>query len=204
MNYEIGKVTRRLVMPVGDVKQLSVAVVVDGSYETEKRQDGTAGRKYLPRTVEEMTKIEALIKHAVNFDESRGDKVEVANIPFEPLTEPVLEAPEEKTILTTLIAYLKAAARPVSLGIAGMLAFLFILRPLMRWMTSTSPWDVEIFQQLPKTIAEIEREYARRGAGGSGELPYAEEVSNIISTNQDRSVQLINGWLNEATTSESR
>jgi flagellar M-ring protein FliF len=77
-NYEISKTIRNTVREVGEIKKLSVAVLVDGRYSTD-----TEGNKtYEPRSEEEMGRITALVRSAVGFDESRGDKLEVVNLQF--------------------------------------------------------------------------------------------------------------------------
>ncbi len=84
-NYEISKTTRNLVRETGDVKKLSVAVMLDGTYTTDK--DGK--KTYQPRSKEEIDRITALIKSAIGFNEERGDKIEVANLQFAEIsTEP--------------------------------------------------------------------------------------------------------------------
>lgn len=77
-NYEVSKTTRNLVRQTGEVKKLSVAVMLDGTYETDK--DGK--KTYKPRSKEEIDRITALVKSAIGFDEKRGDTIEVANMQF--------------------------------------------------------------------------------------------------------------------------
>ena len=57
----------------GDVKRLSVAVVVDGDDST----DAAGKESYRPRTAKEMQQIEALVKSAIGFNQQRGDQVQV-------------------------------------------------------------------------------------------------------------------------------
>ena len=76
--------------------------MVDGTYQSNTTKSGE--RTYVPRTTEELTKIENLVKSAVNFAADRGDKVEVVNIPFE--TNQVVP-PEEDSMLETWLARLK-------------------------------------------------------------------------------------------------
>src|SRR5207245_191071 len=76
------KVVSRTVAPVGALKQLSVAVLVDGVYTEEKGK-----RVFARRPQEEMDRLRDLVKSAVGFSETRGDKIEVACVPFQ--AEPV-------------------------------------------------------------------------------------------------------------------
>src|SRR3954471_20773340 len=78
-NYEISKKVVTSTVDGGDVKKVSVAVVVDGS--------GDAAANYKPRSAEEMTKITALVKSAMGFDQARGDLVQVTNMQFARMEE---------------------------------------------------------------------------------------------------------------------
>lgn len=77
-NFEISKTVTNQVQESGKVKKLSVAVLVDGTYT--KDPDGK--EVYTPRPEEERKQLETLVKSAVGFDEKRGDKVEIVNMPF--------------------------------------------------------------------------------------------------------------------------
>jgi flagellar M-ring protein FliF len=76
-NYEISKTVRTLSQNGGDVKRLSVAVVVDGATNTVNGKDS-----YTARTPAEMKQIEALVKSAMGFSQARGDQVQISNMPF--------------------------------------------------------------------------------------------------------------------------
>ena len=78
VNYEISSKTLETVRESGAVKKLSVAVVVDGSTKT----DANGQSVYEPRKPEELAEIDRAVKAAIGFDEKRGDKVEVINLPF--------------------------------------------------------------------------------------------------------------------------
>lgn len=84
IQYEVGKVFERKVVAPGQLRRVSVAVLIDGTYRMIT--DGkTAEQKavYLPRKPEELEKIKEAVKKAVGFDISRGDQVEVAEFPFD-------------------------------------------------------------------------------------------------------------------------
>ncbi|MCK6418078.1 MAG: flagellar M-ring protein FliF [Alphaproteobacteria bacterium] len=77
-NFEISRTVRSTTREVGEIKRLSVAVLVDGTYKV----DDTGNRIYEPRKQEELDRITALVRSAVGFDEQRGDKVDVVNMQF--------------------------------------------------------------------------------------------------------------------------
>lgn len=134
LNYEINKTVRNQVREAGQVRHLSVAVVVDGKYEPEKDKDGKDVKDgkpvYVPRSADEMEQIKALVRSAVNFEASRGDTVEVINLQFQQAEA----APEQQLIdmmfgvpkedLFHLIEILVMA------GI-GVLVLLLVVRPLL-------------------------------------------------------------------------
>ena len=134
LNYEINKTVRNQVREAGQVRRLSVAVVVDGRYEMEKDAEGKDKKDgkqiYVPRTTEEMDQLKALVRSAVNFDANRGDTVEVVNLPFQqaeasadqPLMDMMFGVPKED--LFHLVEILVMA------GI-GVLVLLLVVRPLL-------------------------------------------------------------------------
>ena len=79
VRYEISNTTKTEIVEGGRIKRLSVAVVVDGV--TAPGADGAPGA-WAAREPQELDRITTLVKSAVGFDESRGDKVEVVNLKF--------------------------------------------------------------------------------------------------------------------------
>jgi flagellar M-ring protein FliF len=195
-NYEIGKTVSRQIMPVGIVKRLSVAVIVDGSYESipVEGEKQTRETKYVPRTDEEIRQLENIVKRAVNFDAARGDMVEVANIAFNINT--FVPEPEIGGFGRRLDALKDYGAffKYLLAGLFVLFTFVFVIRPLIRWLTDT-PWeDVELLEHLPRTIAEIEKQYNQKDQ-------YAQivnQASKMISSKQDDSARLLEQWLKEA------
>ncbi|MGD9365261.1 MAG: flagellar basal-body MS-ring/collar protein FliF [Desulfobacteraceae bacterium] len=196
-NYEIGKTINRKIMPVGKLNKLSVAVIVDGKYSTIVKGKGDKRReeiKYEARSDEEMAKLESIVKRAVNFDQTRGDMVEVTNIPFN--TEKLSQPPEVKGVgswLENLKAY-GSHIKYVMGGLFVLFTFMYIIRPLIKWLTDTSWEDVELLEHLPRTVAEIERQYANKDAAKS---KYVDQAAQIIQGNQEDTAQLMQQWLKE-------
>ncbi len=194
-NYEIGKTTSRKILPVGSIKRLSVAVVVDGTYtKAEEAEAGEAQLQYVARTAEEMTKIENIVKSAVDFDKKRGDNIEVVNIPFATDTEASMtdQAPKNQWL-----DMLKEYQMFIKYGIAGLfilLTFMTILRPLARWLTSTPLEEIEMFQNLPQAIKELENQYSQE----RGSLDYTKRAAQMLANNTDDSRQLAKQWVKES------
>jgi flagellar M-ring protein FliF len=199
-NYEVGKVVSRKIMPFGKVMRNSVAVMVDGSYEMSPPAKGGAGKsklRYVARTEAEMSKLENIVKRAINFDESRGDVVEVVNLPFESSKAALEEVPvEPQGWMNTVKNVLPGLSKYLLPGIFLLLAFLFVARPMMQWLTSISVSEAELFEQLPKTIAEIEREYSQRERLQEvGSLPFRDKATQMIASDHRSAVNAVEGWL---------
>jgi flagellar M-ring protein FliF len=78
-NYEISKTTTNTVVQSGSIKQLSVAVLIDGHH---KKNPQTNEDIYEPRSKQELEQLKALVSAAIGLDETRGDKIELINLPF--------------------------------------------------------------------------------------------------------------------------
>jgi flagellar M-ring protein FliF len=194
-NYEIGKMTSRQIMPVGKLKRLSVAVVVDGTYKRVLNEEGPEAVEeiqYVPRSEAEMAKLENIVKRAVNYDETRGDKVEVVNISFAG-QKPGTEAPPSRGLFERL-ADNAGALKYIASAFLLMLSFLFVIRPLVRWLTASPLEDYQLIEQLPKTISELEKQYSRSEDG----LPFTGRAAQLIRQDQENTTRLMQDWLKES------
>lgn len=194
-NYEIGKTVSRKIMPVGKLQRLSVAVVVDGTYKTVtvgKGNDQREELQYVPRTAEEITTFENIVKSAVNFDPDRGDKVEVANIPFS-TGDLTADAEDHGFPWLEHLKNMGGIFKYLAVAVFVLFSFAYVIRPLIRWLTDTSWEDVDLLEHLPRTISEIESQYAAKGLGDS----YVQQAAQMITSNRDDSSRLMQQWLKE-------
>jgi len=193
VNYEIGKLTSRTLEPVGTTERISVAVLVDGTYQSNAKENGQLEWTYVPRSPEELTKIENLVKSAVNFVADRGDKVEVVNIPFE--TAKIGE-PEADSMIESWLSKLKNYKpyfKYTFLSLFLILTFIFVVQPLIRWLTAHTAADAEILEQLPKTVGELEKDYA----ADPKQLTFKDQVSRLVASDNEASVGVMRDWLKE-------
>ena len=125
-NYEISKKVTTSTVDGGDVKKLSVAVVVDGS--------GDTAAAYKPRSADEMAKISALVKSAMGFDQARGDQVQVTNMPFARMDDTAAGTPAPKPLLGLDSGYWFKIIEAAILCLTALLIGLFVARPLINRM----------------------------------------------------------------------
>ena len=128
-NYEISKTTRTSQMDGGDLKRLSVAVVVDGETTT----DAGGKNSYRPRTAKEMQQIEALVKSAIGFSQQRGDQVQVTNMEFARV-DAGLATPAPAPLLGLDAADWFKIIEAAILSLTALLIGLLVVKPLINRM----------------------------------------------------------------------
>ncbi len=124
-NYEISKKVVTSTQEGGDVKRLSVAVVVDGTVGDNK--------SYNPRTPAEMAQINSLVKSAMGFDQARGDQVQVSNMAFARM-DAGPETPADKPLLGLDSSYWFKIIEAAIMCVTALLIGLFVARPLIARM----------------------------------------------------------------------
>lgn len=159
INYEINKTVRNQVRESGQIRRLSVAVVVDGSYKTS--EDGKT-TTYIPRTDDEISKIKELVRSAVNFDAARGDALEVVNMQFAQIdmSKDLASGPSDM-LMGIPRADIFHAVETLILAIIGLLVVLLIVRPILRKVLESAV-TVSSEQAMIGGAA-----YAGAGAGGN-------------------------------------
>lgn len=90
VNYEVDRTIRHTVLPVGSIKRLSVAVVVNGNRKVSDAKGKTSTKTL---TDAEKEQIDNLVRDAVGFDQTRGDSLNVQVAAFTESKEIVEELP---------------------------------------------------------------------------------------------------------------
>jgi flagellar M-ring protein FliF len=127
VNYEVDKTIQHIRQPLGGVKRLSVAVVVN--YRKETDAEGKIEQR--PLSAEEIAKINDLVKEAMGYSKERGDTLNVANSPF---TESEAEVIPETPIWMNPVAWDWGKEIGKHLLIAGLVLYLLmgVLRPYLK------------------------------------------------------------------------
>ena len=146
VNFEISRTTTTKVYETAIIERLTVAVLVDGSYDTDAEGEGV----YIPRNEEELLQLGALVRSTIGFDESRGDTVEIINMQF------TFEELEEESVKSALFGLGKEdffqIAEFILISIVAVLVILLVLRPLVARavsvMAATAQAAAEAAQQM--------------------------------------------------------
>lgn len=141
-NFELDRTLTHTRQPVGRVKRITVAVVLDNVpnvpaavADGEDAPEGDAA-PFRALSAEEIGRIEALVKQAVGFNEPRGDVVTVVNAPFvvpEPLEE--IAAPIWENPLVWQIGRIAIGALLV------LLLIVLVIRPTLKQLLSPPARD---------------------------------------------------------------
>lgn len=149
-NYEISRITKTEVTEAGRVNRLSVAVLVDGTYNKNEKGDVV----YAARPKEELDRIAALVRSAIGFDQKRGDQVEVVNLKF--AEEPsVIPVPEQKGLLGMFQFTKDDIMYFIELGVMsllGLIVLLMVVRPLVKRVLAADPAAAPKPSALPAPV----------------------------------------------------
>lgn len=140
-NYEVDRTISHIKQPVGNLKRLSVAVVVN--YIRDKDGEPQA----LPP--EELNKLTNLVREAMGYSETRGDSLNLVNSQFNdgPPPVPMWRDPEMIALFKTILAWL-----------VGLLVALWLYRKVRRSVTEY------LYPPVDPEMAEAERIEAAREA----------------------------------------
>lgn len=81
-NYELNKTVQHIVEGVGNIKHLSVAVMVNNKRIVKTDKDGKKTITYVPRSPAEIQTLTRLVQTAVGYQPNRKDQVSVVNVDF--------------------------------------------------------------------------------------------------------------------------
>jgi flagellar M-ring protein FliF len=191
-NYEISKTIRHTKSRSGAIKRLSVAVMVDGSYEKIVDKDGNSEIKYTPRSDDDLKRFTSMAQNAVGFDADRGDRLEVVGLSF--LSSRAVEAKAD--VMSKYQEILERFAQPMIYLLLSICFIFFVVRPFFR-LLSTKQLEEQRRAMLAKVDEEetqiTEEELALKPLGMSDK----ERIYKLAQSDPDRAADLVRRWLRE-------
>jgi flagellar M-ring protein FliF len=227
VNYEIGRTVTNHVREGGQVRRLSIAVLVDGNYAAG--DDGTTS--YTPRGQEELDQIAALVRSAVGFDSNRGDTLEVINMRFaqEDLAA-IAQAEAANKIFGFDRTQLLHVIETVVLGLVALLVVILVVRPLLTRLFAGVPTAADEMDETERLMLAtapgggaaalggplgMSGDQALLGGGeGEGELDRMidigqvegrvrassiKKVGEIVEKHPNETVSILRGWIYQET-----
>jgi flagellar M-ring protein FliF len=165
LNFEFKKTLSKVVEPVGSLKKLSAAVLVDAKI---------AEGKGVSRTPEEMAMITKLVKSAIGFQDGR-DALSVETTQFE-LDEMAVAQKESLTARRTSLLQTGIIAL---VAITGMIFLFFaVIKPYFRWLT----FDPE--KRSKDQFAMVDYELERSGSAAKRVQVHEEVPFEKLSTKE--------------------
>lgn len=189
INYEITKIVSHVVSPVGEIRRLSAVVLVDGVYAAAQ---GSADKKYAPRTEDDVRQFEDMVKKAVGFSAARGDEVKVVNMPFESAA-PEETGEAEKAASAPIMPMVYTALKYLVPLVALIMLFLIVIKPLMTAVTAPAalPRPAGAPAALPEGAGEMPRRLA------SPEQTSRDQLIDWARKNPKDATNMVKGWLEE-------
>lgn len=177
-NFEISKTITSTTRETGEIKRLSVAVLVDGGYTTNEAGEKT----YQPRDEKQLDQIAALVRSAIGFDANRGDTLEVVNMQFAEI-----ETTDDVLLTDSLFGFdknrLLDAAEILTVAVMIILVVLLVLQPMVGRLLAanegrTNDPDIEtdLLAARPASPA-----LTGPSMGGMGAPPSPHDEDNLIN-----------------------
>ena len=125
INYEVDRTIQHIRQSLGQIKRISVAVVVNNRQET-----GPGGAvQSIPLSEEELNRISNLVREAVGYNAARGDTINVASSAFAPKEvepgTPIWKDPD-------MLEVGKQGFQYLTILLIILFIYLLVLRPLLR------------------------------------------------------------------------
>jgi len=224
LNYEVSETRREVQRLPGEIKRMSVAVLVDGLRTIDAT---TEVENWTPRSEEELADLRALVASAAGFEEARGDIITIRSMEFEPIEIAGTEV--TSSFISSLPIDLFSVARLLILSLLTLGLGMFVVRPILAKGTAR-PEAIPALPgattaQAPNAIPVPDLPDLGMGApggdmGGGFELPNLGVVSDfdlgeddigpgadpvkrlkkMIEERHDETVEVLRGWMEESET----
>lgn len=194
LNYEVSRSTSRTIEPVGTLSKVSVAILVDGKYEAPAavKEGQSAKPKYIPRSPDELQKIEALVKGAIGFNAERGDQLSIQNIPFQDPDDAAGAADAPKWWTSP---FFLALFKNLLIGLGFVALILFVVKPLINTLRTARPPRLDILETIAPDVQE--KLSATERAQLAAQMQEQQDMMEKAKTNPYQVAQILQNWLTE-------
>ena len=221
INYEVSETEHEILRAPGEIKRLSVAVLVDGVQDLDEEGKSI----YRDRSEDELSALGELIASAVGFDESRGDVITIKSMDL-----PSAEASGTSAAAAWMTLPHFDVMSVIQLTVLAFVAIvlgLFVLRPLLSGPPSLGPTTRKSLpNSAPSTSKQTSSEPVLTGEIDDGsniylrtelERPAAsgarseaavkqlaehtnspvERLRSLIGERQEETVEILRNWLED-------
>ncbi|MDR3212994.1 MAG: flagellar M-ring protein FliF [Azoarcus sp.] len=188
LNYELDRTIQHVKQALGQVKRLSVAVVINHRIV----QLPTGEPQTLPIGDEEIARITSLVREAVGYNATRGDTINVTSSQFAESTStpapPLWKDPE-------MVEMGKEGGKYLLVLVAVLFAYFAIVRPLLRTVAPPPPREepkIEAEEDEEDEGVEVELSSAARAEDYEARLARARDMAREDPKNV---AELIKQWM---------
>lgn len=202
-NYEIDKSISHIRRTPGDIRRLSVAVLVDLNAGLPVPADGSAPVPISAQEqAEKIERLTQLVKDSIGFSAERGDSI---NVVAERFTLPVVE--EAPPIIQELweSPWVPSALKQLAAVLVVLLLIFAVFKPALR--NVLAPLAPKDMPSLPSSYSNAAAAPALAAAGGDGsthakQLPTRSEfdqnlalAQNLVANEPARAARMIKEWV---------
>ncbi|MBN2332629.1 MAG: flagellar M-ring protein FliF [Deltaproteobacteria bacterium] len=189
-NYEVSKTVSHTQLPIGSVKNISVAVLVDGIYkEVGKNQEP----EFMSRADDELLIYANMVKKAIGFNKKRGDQVEVACVAFDTASL----ADDLKAMKNAeRLEMIKVAGKYLLLLLILLVVYAKVVKPLLAFVSqqmtagkpaARKPGMTTMAEEVTERV-EIKKERT-----------IMDQIGDFAKENPDEVARIVKIWLKEQT-----
>ncbi|MEZ5523991.1 MAG: flagellar basal-body MS-ring/collar protein FliF [Pseudomonadales bacterium] len=209
-NYELDRKISYTKYQQGQVRRLSVAVVIDNVIPA-------GGDEPAPWAEADIERLTNLVKGAVGYDEARGDSVTVINAPFTPVEVVVPEAVE--TPIWEQAWFMKLV-KQVLAGLLVLILVFAVIRPIMKSLAVNGQQQKALAEATARAEAAAKQAESMAAAGPMAAAqfnPHAQQqggamamlpgpgqadmslstVQNMIDNDPQRAAQVVKQWVKD-------
>ncbi len=158
--YAVDKVVRHTIQPVGRIRRITAALLVDDAVEIQQA-NGKSTETRRKRTPEELKQIEILAAAAIGLDEKRGDTLAVQNLSFQQLPQQAPASPSKVDRIRVIVNDWSSLIRYAVILVLFSLIYMLLLRPIKKQALA-------VFSQLPdRSAAQLKAEMATAVPGSA-------------------------------------
>ena len=195
VNYEINRVVNKTILPAGEIRKLSIAVVVDGVYTKNDKGE----EAFQERPKKEIEQLEDLVRKSAGLNTTRGDQVAVTSMPFSHAdADGSGSSARWQDSLTPFLPFVRYIVILAALA----LVVLFIVRPFLRGLlAATSSVSMEpqsLSLSASREISGVRREGAPslpEGRTDMTALSHDGMVQQLAGADAKKFAELLRNWL---------
>lgn len=218
-NIVVPETTRRIVKAPGDIKRMTIAVLVDGVSTV----DDEGQSSWAPRPEEDMAALKDLVAAAVGYNEERGDTLTIKSMQF---TAPPIEGTSaEPGLIQSLGLDVMHLIQLAILALVALAISMFVIRPIFArdpapQAALTGPDGIEgavegaalgdgalgeIDGAAPGALPDLggvgdfdfdfDNDGGFEGLGSADDEDPVARLRNMIENRQSETVEVLRGWM---------